>query len=49
MVMSGQVLESWTACLRVLLGGHQNVGGFLAVGIGQHAGSPSDGACRAAV
>ena len=36
MVMSGQVFESWTACLRSFSRAHQNIGGFLAVGIGQH-------------
>ena len=32
MVMSGQVLDSGTACLRCFLGGDENIGGFVAIG-----------------
>ena len=36
MVMSGQVLESCTACLRVFFGGHENIGGLVAIGFRHH-------------
>jgi hypothetical protein len=34
--MPGNVTDSCVACLRVFLRVHQDVGGLLAVGVGQH-------------
>ena len=41
MVMSGQVLESWVACLRSFSAVMQDIGGFVAIGIGHHGASVS--------